>query len=234
MIYYFSRKVDIMIIYHGSKDIIEKPEFGKGNTKNDYGLGFYCTENLELAKEWACANNETNGYANQYEIDLSDYKVLDLREEKYTILNWMALLLKFRTFDVTTPISAQAKEYIIENFYIDVAEYDVIIGYRADDSYFSFAKDFINNTISVEQLAEAMRLGELGIQIVLKSKKAFDTVKYIRYESAECKEYYVKRVRRDKKARETYFNGYRQQFVSDGLFVMDIIRKGLKNGDQIL
>ena len=223
-----------MIIYHGSKDIIEKPEFGKGNQKNDYGLGFYCTENVELAKEWACSNNETNGYANQYEIDLSDYKVLDLREEKYSILNWMALLLRFRTFDVNTPISAQAKEYILENFYVDVEEYDVIIGYRADDSYFSFAKDFINNTISVEQLAEAMRLGELGIQIVLKSKKAFDTVKYVSYELAECKEYYVKRVSRDKKARETYLSGHRQNLVSDGLFVMDIIRKELKNGDKIL
>ena len=223
-----------MIIYHGSKDIIEKPEFGKGNKKNDYGLGFYCTENVELAKEWACSNNETNGYANQYEIDLSSYKVLDLREEKYSILNWMALLLKFRTFDVNTPISVQAKEYILENFYVDVEEYDVIIGYRADDSYFSFAKDFINNTISVEQLAEAMRLGELGIQIVLKSKKAFNTLKYISYELAECKEYYVKRVSRDKKARETYLSGHRQNLVSDGLFVMDIIRKGLKNGDKIL
>ena len=223
-----------MIIYHGSKDIIEKPEFGKGNKKNDYGLGFYCTENVELAKEWACSNNETNGYANQYEINLSDYKVLDLREEKYSILNWMALLLKFRTFDVNTPISAQAKEYILENFYVDVEEYDVIIGYRADDSYFSFAKDFINNTISVEQLAEAMRLGELGIQIVLKSKKAFDTVKYVSYELAECKEYYVKRVSCDKKARETYLSGHRQNLVSDGLFVMDIIRKELKNGDKIL
>lgn len=223
-----------MIIYHGSKDIIEKPEFGKGNKKNDYGLGFYCTENVELAKEWACSNNETNGYANQYEIDLSAYKVLDLREEKYSILNWMALLLKFRTFDVNTPISAQAKEYILENFYVNVEEYDVIIGYRADDSYFSFAKDFINNTISVEQLAEAMRLGDLGIQIVLKSKRAFDTVKYISYELAECKEYYVKRVSRDKKARETYLSDHRQNLVYDGLFVMDIIRKGLKNGDKIL
>ena len=223
-----------MIIYHGSKDIIEKPEFGKGNKKNDYGLGFYCTENVELAKEWACSNNETNGYANQYEIDLSDYKVLDLRDEKYSILNWMALLLKFRTFDVNTPISAQAKEYILENFYVNVEEYDVIIGYRADDSYFSFAKDFINNTISVEQLAEAMRLGELGIQIVLKSKRAFDTVKYISYELAESKEYYVKRVSRDKKARETYLSGQRQNSAHDGLFVMDIIRKGLKNGDKIL
>ena len=79
-----------------------------------------------------------------------------------------------------------------------------------------------------------MRLGELGIQIVLKSKKAFDTVKYISYELAECKEYYVKRVSRDKKARENYLSGYRQNLVTDGSFVMDIIRQGLKNGDKIL
>lgn len=223
-----------MIIYHGSKDIIEKPEFGKGNRKNDYGLGFYCTENIELAKEWACSNNQMNGYANKYEFDLSTSKVLDLREEKYSILNWIAILLKFRTFDTNTPISAQAKEYILQNFYVDVEQYDVIIGYRADDSYFSFAKDFINNAISVEQLAEAMKLGDLGIQIVLKSKKAFYTIKYKNYELAECINYYVKRVNRDKQAREMYLNGFRKNFFSSGLFVMDIIRKGVKNGDKIL
>ena len=223
-----------MIIYHGSKDIIKKPEFGKGNTKNDYGLGFYCTENKELAKEWACSNNETNGYSNKYEIDLSVYKVLDIRDEKYSILNWMALLLKFRTFDIINPIAFQAKEYIINNFYINIDEYDVIIGYRADDSYFSFAKDFINNTISIQQLAEAMSLGELGIQIVLKSKKVFDELKFINYELAESNEYYVKRVSRDKKAREKYLYDYRKNLISEGIFIMDIIRKGLKNGDKIL
>lgn len=40
-----------LIIYHGSGEIIEKPQFGYGNPKNDYGLGFYCTEDIELAKE---------------------------------------------------------------------------------------------------------------------------------------------------------------------------------------
>ena len=38
-------------LYHGSADIIERPEFGKGNSRNDYGLGFYCTREIELAKE---------------------------------------------------------------------------------------------------------------------------------------------------------------------------------------
>lgn len=226
--------VCIMIIYHGSKDVIKEPEFGKGNKNNDYGLGFYCTENIELAREWACSNSVTNGYSNKYEIDLGNYKILDLREEKYSILNWIAILLKYRTFDTNTPIATQAKEYILQNFYIDVEDYDIIIGYRADDSYFSFAKDFINNTISVEQLSEAMYLGNLGNQIVLKSKKAFDTIKYIENEEVDCSEYYTKRINRDNEARKTYFENYRQNVISNGLFIVDIIRKGLKNGDKIL
>lgn len=40
------------MIYHGSDHIIERPEFGYGKTYNDYGTGFYCTENPNMAKEW--------------------------------------------------------------------------------------------------------------------------------------------------------------------------------------
>ena len=40
------------ILYHGSEYLIENPQFGKGSLHNDYGRGFYCTENIELAKEW--------------------------------------------------------------------------------------------------------------------------------------------------------------------------------------
>lgn len=218
-----------MIVYHGSKDIILKPIYGKGNIRNDYGLGFYLTENLELAKEWACSNSITNGFANKYEIDLSRLKVLDLTDKKYSILNWLAILLKFRTFDLNNPISREAKEYIIDNFYIDVEEYDIIIGYRADDSYFTFARDFINNTISYKQLNEALYLGKLGIQIVLKSKKAFDSISFLGYHLADSKEYYVKRYNRDRLAREQYLNGFKNEHVNDSLYVIDIIRKGLKD-----
>ena len=63
------------IIYHGSKDIIKHPEFGKGKSYNDYGLGFYCTENLDLALEWAVDLNR-NGYANKYELMIQSYLFL--------------------------------------------------------------------------------------------------------------------------------------------------------------
>ena len=52
-----------IILYHGSNEKIERPIFGKGKVYNDYGQGFYCTEHIELAKEWAC-NEGVDGFAN--------------------------------------------------------------------------------------------------------------------------------------------------------------------------
>ena len=41
-----------------------------------------------------------------------------------------------------------ARNYIIDNFGIDLKDYDVVIGYRADDSYFAFAESFVQNVLS--------------------------------------------------------------------------------------
>ncbi len=180
-----------LTIFHGSKDLIEKPEYGKGKPYNDYGIGFYCTESEDLAKEWACVDNETNGYANKYELNMNNLNILDLTKGRYTILNWIAILLKFRTFDTNSPISQEAKEYMLKNFYVDVAKYDVIIGYRADDSYFSFAKDFVNNTISVKQLSRAMELGQLGKQVVLISQKSFNELRFNSSKQVDHQTYYT-------------------------------------------
>ena len=64
-----------MILFHGSPNIITKPIFGYGNPNNDYGLGFYCSESIELAKEWACTTEE-GGFANQYEFDMTGLNVM--------------------------------------------------------------------------------------------------------------------------------------------------------------
>lgn len=221
-----------MVLYHGSINIIEKPIYHGSKGTNDYGYGFYCTENIDLAKEWSCVNNETNGYANKYELDLNKLNVLDLTSKEYSILNWIAVLLKFRQFDISSDIAKEAKNYLIKNFYVDITKYDVVIGYRADDSYFRFAKDFISNTISVQKLAKAMELGNLGKQIVLISEKAHNEIKYISSEIADHTIFYTKRVSRDKKARENYLKSSKNAL--SGLYIREIINKGLKNGDKIL
>lgn len=169
------------ILYHGSEFLIEKLEFGKGARHNDYGRGFYCTENIELAREWACAKQK-NGYVNIYELEMEGLKVLNLNDSKYHILNWLAILADNRTYWQNGSIAEEAKKYIKEHFLIDITPYDIIVGYRADDSYFSFAQDFVSGVISLEKLSEAMWLGKLGEQIVLKSPKAFETIYFQNYE----------------------------------------------------
>lgn len=224
-----------LVIYHGSKDIIEKPYYHDVKAQNDYGFGFYCTESLELAKEWSCSNNENNGFANKYSINLSGLKILDLTDKRYSILNWIAILLKFRTFDLSNDISIQAKEYLLKNFYIDVNNYDIVIGFRADDSYFSFARDFVNNTIPVRKLSQAMELGQLGKQVVIVSELAFSKLHFEGFETVDRLEYFIKRKARDEKAREDYLKGTRKSVtLTNDIFVVDIMRKGLKDGDSII
>jgi hypothetical protein len=219
------------ILYHGSKEIIENPTLKGGKETNDYGYGFYCTESIELANEWACPDNN-DGYANKYELEMTGLNVLNLTKPEYNILNWMALLLQFRIPKGMTPNDEMAREYILKNFSVDLTKVDVIIGYRADDSYFSFARDFLKNTITVAQLSRAMELGKLGIQVVLHSEKAFEQLKYIESTIADNETYYTKRRARDLMAKEEYREATKLSSVTqDDLFIMDIIRQEVKNDD---
>ena len=224
-----------MILYHGSPEIVEVPVYGKGSETNDYGRGFYCTEVQELAKEWACPTVK-DGFSNKYEFDLSDLKVLYLNKGGYNILNWIAILLGNRKFTKRSPIARQASKYILEEFLPDISGYDVIWGYRADDSYFSYAKDFLNNTISVNQLSQAMKLGGLGEQVVLMSPKAFEKIKFLEYEIVDGSIYNPRRMDRESRARNAYLDNHGADFeISQGdLFVRDIISQKVKNDDPRL
>lgn len=221
-----------MRLYHGSVNMIEEPEFGVGNSKNDYGQGFYCTEHIELAKEWACAENR-DGFANEYELETDGLSIMNLSDARYHILNWLAILLENRTFVIERGLALTAKDYILSEFLPEYKNADVIRGYRADDSYFSFTSAFLNNTITLEQLGKAMKLGKLGEQVVLKSKRSFAQLKYSRAILADNQIYYPKKAARDRSARES-FREERMNTVLEGIYVIDIVRNNWKNDDPRL
>lgn len=168
-----------MIVYHGSsnQDII--PTFGLGEEKHDYGKGFYLTENIELAKEWAvCTPNEVSGWVHKYELDLSELAVLDFEQEN--ILSWLAELMKHRQADSSKRYRMLSEKFIAR-YGINTTAYDVIKGWRANASYFYIAKAFVRDEIDVDILEELMMLGGLGIQYCIKTEKAYGKL-------IECKE----------------------------------------------
>ena len=215
-------------LFHGSEKIVETPVFGEGKKNNDFGLGFYCTESESLAKEWAVSSLR-DGFSNRYTLDTEYLNILNLNSSDYTILNWIAVLVEHRLFSIKTPVAHRAKRYLIDNFGINTNAYDLVTGYRADDSYFDYAESFLNNGISVEQLARAMHLGKLGEQVVLKSKFAFSRIQFEGFDVAEKEEFYVLRKARDDEANQHYFGMLEEE--SDGLYIQDIMRGGITNDD---
>lgn len=106
--------------------------------------------------------------------------------------------------------------------------------YRADDSYFSFARNFVSNAITLPQLQEAMRLGKLGEQMVLKSEQTFRQIRFLEAKPAAANEYYAKKAARDRAAQKEYRSRVRSQSHTNELLMIDIMREGIKDGDERL
>ena len=222
-----------MIVYHGSDHIVKTPLYNGSKRTNDYVYGFYTTENKELAMEWACSDNR-DGFANIYELNTDGLHILNLNDSQYCILNWLAVLTKYRSYWQSGSVAEEAKNYLQKYFFVDSSEYDIVIGYRADDSYFSFAQDFVSGAISLRKLSEAMRLGKLGEQVVLKSKKSFSQIRFIDAEAAAAEIYFEKKSIRDRDARRAYRLSRKEAENINELYMLDIMREEIRNGDPRL
>ncbi len=211
-----------MIIYHGSTVVVECPEYGLGRPNNDYGQGFYCTEDIELAREWACRDAE-GGFVNIYELDITGLKVMDI--DDLGVLPWIAILMKNRVVRYSSPVEKRGAEYVINKYLPDYEGYDIIRGYRADDSYFTFTRAFLSGVISLQQLETAVHLGGLGIQTCLKSPKGFERISFIDVEAVDGGVYYLQRVKRDDKARSDYYKML-EDGSDDGILIREIMKEG--------
>lgn len=214
--------MDRIIVYHGSEKMIEKPVFGKKNLNSDYGDAFYCTQDINAAKEWANKKGK-GGYANKYSFDARGLNVLDLTE--YDVLNWVAILMHFRELDpIFKETYRRELQYLEDKYYIDVRQYDVVIGYRADDSFFEFPKMFVSSQIRVVRLKQIYQLGFLGKQIAIISEKAFKKLKYL--ESIEASPIYKdKYIYRIDDADRRFKEIVKEERWLDGERLIDLVKK---------
>ncbi len=191
-----------IILYHGTPDRMVTPTYGRGNDKHDYGRGFYLTESVELAREWAvCRPDDTNGWVHKFELDCDGLKILDFQERD--VLVWLAELMKHRDAADSKRYRMLAARFIAE-YGTDTDKYDVIKGWRANASYFYIAKEFVRDNIDIDILEELLSLGGLGIQYCIKSEPAYSKLREIREGllSVDYSEFNDKYNQRDVSARE--------------------------------
>lgn len=160
-----------LTLYHGSTEKSINPTYGLGDDRHDYGRGFYLTESIELAKEWAvCTPDNTSGWVHRYMLKTDTLTILDFTG--YPVLSWLAELMKHRPADNSRRYRLLSEKFIAK-YGLQSDGYDVIRGWRANASYFYIAKSFVRDEIDISILEELLMLGELGIQFCLRSEKAF-------------------------------------------------------------
>ena len=218
---------EFMNIYHGSKQVVEHPTLGGSNPHNDYGPSFYMTTDLNQTKSWACKNG-TAGVVNQYRIDERRWdflKILDLtRKDSFNVLNWIAILMHFRKLEISFERRNKPALEWLSKYFIDVREYDVVIGFRADDSYFRFPSSFVSGELSLDDLEEIFLLGDLGKQYAFMSQKALNALHFDRV--IPCEEEYVGRYYSIVSKATAKFNEvFNWPRSPDKTYVLDLMRK---------
>lgn len=195
----------MLTLYHGSPDKEVRPQFGRGNDRHDYGRGFYLTDSLDLAREWAvCRPNDTSGYVHTFELEADGLKILDFQD--HPVLAWLAELMKHRDAADSRRYRMLAAKFIAK-YGVRSDEYDVVKGWRADASYFYIAREFVRDNIDIAILEELLSLGGLGIQYCIKSELAYSRLReradaLILVDYAEFNDRFNAR---DKQARKTMY-----------------------------
>lgn len=168
-----------IVLFHGSNHIVEQPDPHKSKNNTDYGKGFYTTTNFERAEEWALMK-EGDSIVNQYEISPDNLCVCNL--DDYGLLVWIAEVIKNRGVD-GTDLEGIA-DIFCARYCIDLSNYDIVVGYRADDSYFRLIEAFVNNRITLYDVVQSFHIGLLGQQMFIKSNKAFSALRFSGFKKA--------------------------------------------------
>ena len=178
-----------MIVYHGSDHIVKEPVYLGGKADNDDGNGFYTTEYEDRARSWATLNgNPEQSIVNVYDLDIEKLSVLDLAD--YGVLAWIAEVVSNR--GTNQEAASIVGNRLVEMYRVDSEKYDIVKGYRADDSYTQVVEAFLMNQINIYEVQRLFYKGSLGNQIFLKSKKAFENINWLKSYEVELQEEHKK------------------------------------------
>lgn len=142
-----------MILYHGSKEVVEYPEIRKARFNKDFYFGFYCTNIEKQAERWAIRYGK-KGYINKYEYT-ENQRLNILKFDKMTE-EWLDFIISCR--------KGQAHQY------------DIVEGPMADDQIWNFVEGFIAGRVSRAAFWELVKFNYPTHQIVFCTEKALKTL----------------------------------------------------------
>ena len=218
-------------LYHGSPNIVGRPTVGAGGHDRDFGPGFYCTRYPDVAGEWATPSGAP-GYVNRYRLDIQGLRVLDIGRSVSPVMDWLSILASNRTFRTESDFGSKAQSFLRASCPFDLGVYDIIRGPRGDDSYFSFATDFINNTVSFRRLASAIDLGKEGQQVVIISQRAMSRLVYEGSDPVDPYECFRRRCERDLRVRTRYLDREARGGIDEYDIMMDDLMTGRVGRDD--
>ena len=149
-----------IILYHGSKNIVESPEIRVTKYNKDFYFGFYCTNIEKQAERWATRYGE-KGYINRYEYtENTELKILKF--EKMTE-EWLDFILNCR--------SGQ-----------DGTDYDLVVGGVANDKVFNTVELYFDGFIDKAEAIKRLQYEKPNLQIAFRTTKALS---YLKFEGSE-------------------------------------------------
>lgn len=159
---------DINILYHGTGATFENPDLDNSREDVDFGVGFYTTQNKEMAKKWASSKRKStiNTYSFNRTGDLQIY-TFKLDEE------WLDFVTNNRL-----GIDSQKK----------YDKYDILIGPTADDKLYDTLNEYIKDTYTKKEAIQYINVAGFDQQIVFKTEKAIQSLKFIKRELLESDE----------------------------------------------
>lgn len=148
----------MITIFHAGYDVIKEPDIHYGRKNADFGQGFYTTDDSSFAKRWVREKQGAEEVVNRYELDESSLKIKVFERDQ----SWFEYIFSNR----------RARPDIY-------GDYDVIIGPIANDTIYETFGIITSGFLSDEEAMKLLMVGPCSMQIVLKSKKASDNLKFI-------------------------------------------------------
>ncbi len=148
-----------ILVYHGSRQLVETPEIRIAKFNKDFYFGFYCTIMKKQAERWATRFDE-NGYVNVYEYCANpELKVLKFEEMTEEWLDFIVACRSGKSHD-----------------------YDIVEGPMADDTIYNYVQGFIDGKYSREMFWALAKFKYPTHQISFHTARALTTLRFVKGE----------------------------------------------------